>query len=492
MKFVLVLPHAGYARNFEWVLELLARRGHSIDVVIDGDKDDRDLESLAAVVSSQERITIERAPARPRGGTRSVAVGLRLLLDYLRYLDPSYARAEMPRKRIESIAPGARWLGPRLRARPRLRLLVASVLERAERQAKASREIVALLQESRADLIVVTPLVEPGSDQVEYVRAARSLRIPTILPVASWDNLTIKGGIHEIPDIVAVWNEPQRREAVELHNVPSDRVRITGAVAYDHWFETPPHSLRDAFCRTVGLDARCPYVVYAGSSSFIAAEEGTFALAWAEAVRKQMRELQILVRPHPSNALGRYADELSRIEGVVVSPAEGINPISADARRHYVDTIRHSAGVVGINTSALVEAAVAGRPAFAILDERFAGTQRGVLHFDHLLEGNGGALLVAADLAEHVDMLERVVNGGEPSWLEANRTFVARFVRPLGLHVPASPILADCMEALVLRGPSATRTHRGERLAGRAILLAAVPFAWARQRSLRKRSSWVA
>src|SRR5918911_248558 len=73
-----------------------------------------------------------------------------------------------------------------------------------------------------------TPLLEPGSVQVEFERAANRMGIPTCLCVASWDNLTNKGLIHELPDLVTVWNEPQREEAVRLHGVPEERIVITG------------------------------------------------------------------------------------------------------------------------------------------------------------------------------------------------------------------------------------------------------------------------
>ena len=57
-----------------------------------------------------------------------------------------------------------------------------------------------------------------------------------MLGVGSWDHLTTKGLIHEVPDRVLVWNEAQKQEAIALHGVPAERVLVTGAQAYDHWF----------------------------------------------------------------------------------------------------------------------------------------------------------------------------------------------------------------------------------------------------------------
>ena len=68
--------------------------------------------------------------------------------------------------------------------------------------------------------MLVTPLVELGSQQVDYVKSARRLGVRSALSVASWDNLTSKGLIRVLPDHVIVWNDAQRAEAAALHHVP--------------------------------------------------------------------------------------------------------------------------------------------------------------------------------------------------------------------------------------------------------------------------------
>ena len=62
--------------------------------------------------------------------------------------------------------------------------------------------------------MLVSPTVWP-KDLVEadYIHAARSMGIPTIGYVNSWDNLTSKGTIHVLPDQLIVWNEPALTDA---------------------------------------------------------------------------------------------------------------------------------------------------------------------------------------------------------------------------------------------------------------------------------------
>jgi hypothetical protein len=134
-------------------------------------------------------------------------------------------------------------------------------------------------------VLVVTPLLYFGSRQVDYVRAARARGIPSVLAVGSWDHLTTKGIIHELPDRIVVWNELQRTEAVELHGARPEQVTVTGAQAYDHWFTARPSTAREVFCAHVGLPPQRPYLLYLCSSPFIAPREVDVVKRWIAAIR---------------------------------------------------------------------------------------------------------------------------------------------------------------------------------------------------------------
>ncbi|HSS73946.1 MAG TPA: hypothetical protein VLK53_10280, partial [Gaiellaceae bacterium] len=111
----------------------------------------------------------------------------------------------------------------------------------------------------------------------------------------------------------------------------------------------------------------------------------------------------------------------------------------------FYDSIAHGAAVVGINTTAMIEAAIVGKPVLTILEPKFA--QEGTLHFHHLLEENGGFLHTGSSLEEHLGRLARVLDEGEEG-AERRRRFVEAFVRPRGLDKPATPIFADEVEEL--------------------------------------------
>src|SRR6185503_6599686 len=133
-------------------------------------------------------------------------------------------------------------------ANPAGRRLIATWLRTIDRAIPRDPEIDAFLRKARPDVLAVTPLIEPGSPQAEYLRSARGLGIRTAFCVASWDNLTNKGLIHGPVDLVAVWNDSMKREAVDLHGVPPERVAVTGAAAFDHWFDWRPRVAREQVC----------------------------------------------------------------------------------------------------------------------------------------------------------------------------------------------------------------------------------------------------
>ena len=99
--------------------------------------------------------------------------------------------------------------------------------------------------------------------------------------------------------------------------------------------------------------------------------------------------------------------------------------------------------VVALNTSAEIEAAIAGKPVLTFRAGPEARGQEGSIHFTYLLEQNGGFVLDALTLDEHVEKLGAVLHGDwDP---EPLRLFVETFVRPNGLERPVTPLLAEAI-----------------------------------------------
>ena len=300
------------------------------------------------------------------------------------------------------------------------------LLALVERTIPSATVLEDFLKAEQPDLLLVSPLVNLGSYQADFVKSAKALHIPVVYPVFSWDNLSTKGLIHVQPDGVIVWNERQRTEAVEMHGVSPERIAVTGAPRFDEFFAMTPETTREQFCAIHGLDARQPIIVYLCSSEFVAGGEVDFVRRWIDEVRREpsLRSCNILIRPHPRQQKPWKAFEVTDPRVAVAMPQ------AMNADQTLFDTGYHGAAVVGLNTSAQLEAGILGRPVLTILAPEFEAGQQGTLHFSYLLKEHGGFVDVAPDFDTHRRQLVAAVSGDYDP--RAIRSFIEQFLRPRG------------------------------------------------------------
>jgi hypothetical protein len=486
VRILFFMHSVNYDRLFEDALVALLERGHCVQVAFDRDQVRRADDSAVfdALREHYPHFSYGPAPDRSNPLWSVVSRGLRADRDYLRYLEPAFETAEPLRQRARDRAHRSVTL---LAATPMLRTSVgrhtlARALSVLDRGVPLDPNVVAFTRKAAPDVVMVTPLVNFGSPQDDYVRAAHSLGLPAVLAVASWDNLTNKGLVREAPDLTLVWNELQHREAVSFHQLPHDRVVVTGAHSYDHWFGWQPSTTAEEFARRVGVTLGRPFLLYVGSSSFIAPEEPESVRRWLERLRSSepdpLRRLDVLIRPHPTNTAG-WDDARFEELGARIWPPAGERLRAADSKAGYFDSLYHSSVVVGLNTSALVEAAIVGRPVLTLVEGSTAERQVGTLHFSYIADG---VLRVAHSWDEHERQLVEAIERG-PDGREAN--FVGSFVRPHGAGRPAAQLFVDATErALEIQPPLARKSSRSAAL--RPVLWAiALPAA---TRVLRKRA----
>lgn len=461
IRILFFLNNVSKARHFDSVIELLAERGHTI-VLAAARQRNRALalpKNLSLANRSlitrrlQGRIEVTPCPVRRVDRWQRAAPALRQARDYLRFLDPRYARAgKLEQRSAENVPDGWRRFvreHPGLAAR-----FLARGLALAEDAIPSERLFDLFIEYERPDVILVTPLVDYGSYQTDYVKSAHRVGVPVVFAPFSWDNLTNRGLIRVEPDRMLVWNEIQKSEAVELHGVSPARVIVTGAPRFDAFFAMRPSASREVFCRGLGLDSGCPYVLYLCSSEFVAPREVEFIRRWIATLRASadpvVRTCGVLVRPHPAHVKQWKGVNLSSSANVALwHEKEAMN-----ADQGLYDSLHHSSAVVGLNTSAMIEAGILEKPVLSLVIEEFAGGQEDTLHFHYLRAANGGLLEEAHSFDEHVGQLASALRAARTG--DRIRKFVERFVRPRGLHTPVSPIMADEIEraARISKRPS--------------------------------------
>ena len=461
------MRHLGSLRVYEPVIRELAARGHELHLALGRAEALGWTTALDNLVADCPTVTYSWGSASPAAFWAEVAKTLRLWADYLRYLEPAYVPYPKLKQRAAEKVP------PRLLAianrpafqKPANRRRLTRLLRVLERALPGVPQIEQELRDARPDLVLITPLVYLGSSQFEVLRAALAMGKRTVFCVGSWDHLSSKALIRDMPQRVLVWNETQRDEAVQLHGVPADRIVVTGAQCYDDWFTRVPSRTRAEFCRRVGLPADRPYILYVCSALFWGSPvEAEFVVRWLHELhasrQPELRDVPVLIRPHPARLDEWKSVDLTGLRDVSLY---GSNPVDPASKYDYFQSLHYSGAVVGLNTSAFIEGAIVGRPIHTILLPEFHDNQEGVLHFQYLFTVGGGALRAGRSFEEHHEQLAAslrttgfaaAASAGQPDTVSPpGQGFVRAFVRPHGLDRAATPIFCDTVDE-VLRMPA--------------------------------------
>ena len=471
MRILFVLKGLALVRHFEEVLTRLAD-DHQVVLAPTKFGDDH---ALPEALTKHPNCSV--LPVSPKRAEAPLAVStLRSARDYLRYHEPTLAGASANRRRalsqlVHVVSRGARTLPDDLPdtliplSAPEGRVL-RKTFSHLESLVPADPQFEQFLTEQNPDVLLITPLVSFGGLHSDFVKAARRLGIPTACLVFSWDNLTNKGMMHEPPDRTFVWNDTQRQEAVDLHGLEPDTVVATGAPRFDPFFRRTVTTTREAFCNGLGLDPGRPLVAYLGSSPIVSAQEPEFVTHWVEAMRGStnpvLRDAQIVIRPHPRMktiwqdypAFAKKGHPDARYPGVAVTVPKSVN---GDAG--LFDTLSHADAVVGLNTTAELEAGILGKPVYSIRVPEFATGQTGSHHFHYLLREHGGFVECADTLAQHLTQLSAGLAGDFDA--DGLKAFIQRFVRPHGLDTPVAPLMAEAITKWVRQAaPDPEQTAR--------------------------------
>ena len=314
------------------------------------------------------------------------------------------------------------------------------------------------IAERSADVLLITPLIELGSPQLDYVRAARALGIRSALCVWSWDHLSSKALIRVVPDTRA--SSGTRRSATRPSASTASRPSAWSSPARSastSGSTGAPTRDRDDFCRRVG---------FAGDASVSCS---TSARRCSGAARRRRRSCRDGWRRSGSRATPRLR-EMPHSGAAASAAARGVdgrragragarrtwcvwgsNPVDADSRADYFDSMYHAAAVVGLNTSALVEAAIVDRPVFTILCPSFATTRKARSTSTTCSTSATAFSTSSRSLDEHVAQLAGLLSGG--SGPRRTVAFVEHFIRPRGAAVAATPVFVEAVETIA-REPS--------------------------------------
>ena len=377
MTILLVIKNTANLRTLAPVVRLLAERGHEVRIACRDVKSPESQAQMAELVADSTRITVVEHPFIRQSGWSDLAGPLRRTIDYLRYLEPVYRDSPKLRARAESEAPPAgRRLGSAVGPIPGGPAASRRVLQGVERCIDPPPRALAFLRNERPDVLLITPLIGFGTLPGRPRARREAARHPRLVPGAQLGQPDQQGAAARRARPGARLERPPEARGGRACTASGRRASSSPAPPPTTTGSTGSRArTRDELCAAAGLDPAHPFVLYVGSSEFIAPDEPRFVRRWVEAVRARggtLARAGLLVRPHPLAASG-FRDLRIDDAQVAIWPAHGEFPLAGEARQNYFDSIHHSAAVVGINTSAQIEAAIVGRPVYTILDARVRG-----------------------------------------------------------------------------------------------------------------------
>jgi hypothetical protein len=440
-------------RHYDSVLRALAAAGHDIELVKEHLGGRTWPPFVLALAEQYPNIHLSTTPKVAKHAWWELANRLRRARFYVRFLGPEYrdTPALLSRARKRSPRPAV-WLGETIGRTAFGRRLVAGALNVLEQSTRSAQAFHSYLREQQPDVVILTPLVVLKTTQLDMARAARELGIRNVFAVASWDHLSSKGELTFQPQQITVWNDIQKREAVQLHGMDPEKIAVTGAQLFDVWFDRQPATAREMFCARVGLRADRPIVLYVCSSLLEGSPpEPPFVLDWVRRLRASghpvLERCGILVRPHYQQGDAWTDVDLSPFENVACWPPLGDSPVDARSKADYFDSMYHASAVVGLNTSAMIEAAILNRPVHTVLLPQFQESQEGTLHFHYLLDPDAPLLRATRTLDDHLADVAAVLDGRDPD-PDRSARFVRTFVRPGAQDVPATDRVVRLIEQL--------------------------------------------
>jgi len=134
--------------------------------------------------------------------------------------------------------------------------------------------------------------------------------VETWIHLLSWDNITCKGIFPAVATKYIAWGEVMRDELLEYYHPDPSDIFICGVPHFDLHYDVSQKGLYRDYVTHLGLFSEKPYMFFAMSAPRFSPHEIDVVEWIADKVSKgYFGEMQFIVRPHPQNVEGNFADK---------------------------------------------------------------------------------------------------------------------------------------------------------------------------------------
>jgi hypothetical protein len=238
-----------------------------------------------------------------------------------------------------------------------------------------------LFRKYRPDWLIVPTLGYAQDPPLMYEARRHGTRLLSI--VRSWDNTTNKGYGAIRADRVFTWSQLMAEEVVRHHDIPAEKVEVTGVPHWDVYFNDVPIRDRAQFFQDHGLKPNRKLIYYAMSGPHSFRKNFELIRLMLERIRDGAidQSAQLLIRIHPAYVLNttRWGDAIEEMNreipvlrqefgdlfSISDQEVEQIGDLRLLTHRNQVlnkEIFRYADVLVNIYSTQMVEAAIFDLP----------------------------------------------------------------------------------------------------------------------------------
>tara|TARA_B100000029_G_scaffold513515_1_gene613359 strand:+ start:584 stop:1999 length:1416 start_codon:yes stop_codon:yes gene_type:complete len=323
--------------------------------------------------------------------------------------------------------------------------LIYKIFRKIHQIIPASKSIKLFIKSLNTNCVVVVGGNWPTnhnyfSSEIDYIKACSKLKIPSVIQVVSWDNLTARGIYHYSPNLMLAWNQIHKEEAFRIHNIPKEKIKITGSPVMDKWFDQQ-NNLRkkEKFFHDLNIDPNIPLITYLGSSKNIVGRNEKVIVEKIFKILKK-KGIQMIIRPHGGNS-GQFKSLASQIP---VIPLQGDLPDTNKSEKLMIETLIYSSVCIGINTTAMIDSVVLGTPCITLIKKEFDLGQSLTAHFKNIRKNN--IFPEVFNEEDACEKIEKIIHEGK-SFINKNE--IENFCRPQGNQISSGKMASQFILSLL-------------------------------------------
>jgi len=222
------------------------------------------------------------------------------------------------------------------------------------------------------NLIVGASIGGSSSGGFPILAEARKRGIKILVLINSWDNISKrKGAMRTRPDILAVWNESQKEEALKWNFFKSSDVIIVGAPNFDLYWEKDTFFEKDRFFEMLNLNPAKKLIVITATLDNIVTNTYIIDIL-IDALKKGkfVAPVQLLFRPSPSlgfeQNVAEYKSYYNNPSVIIDRNSQFLTELGWNPKKeqiiYFANLMKHCDVLVNIASTATLEATIVDKP----------------------------------------------------------------------------------------------------------------------------------